>query len=459
MSNSSALWGGRFQEEISEIAHRFSSSIALDGTLWREDIQGSIAHARMLGETGIIPKNESLAIIAGLEAIRSEIENGAFQFDSSMEDVHMAIEARLMEKIGAVGGKLHTGRSRNDQVATDERLYLKRSLPMLSEKIDRLIDALLTQAEVHFESVMPGYTHLQRAQPVLLSHHLLAYIEMLSRDRERLADSLKRIDRSPLGAAAFAGTSYPVDREMTAREMEFSSVLQNSIDAVSDRDYLIELASVCSIIMMHLSRMAEELIIWSTREFGFVTMSDAATTGSSIMPQKKNPDMAELIRGKVGRVYGALFQLLTLMKGLPLAYNRDMQEDKQPMFDSIDTTRDCVEMMSHIVSETTFHPERMRVGASGDLLATELADYLVRTKQVPFREAHHHAGSIVAYAEQQGKTLEELSLMEYRIISIHFESDIFDYLDPRKSVNEKKSQGSTNPEMVLAAIEHWKRRR
>jgi argininosuccinate lyase len=452
MSKSTKLWGGRFSEGISDVAHRFSSSIALDGKLWREDIRGSIAHARMLGERSIITKEEASAIIAGLEDVALEIESGAFQFNDSMEDVHLAIEQRLTEKIGAVGGKLHTGRSRNDQIATDERLYLKRAIPVLFNNASEVIRELLIKAEEYIDAIMPGYTHLQRAQPVLLAHHLLAYVEMFARDRERLAGVLSRVDRSPLGAAAFAGTSYPIDREMTAKEIGFGTTLGNSIDAVSDRDYLIELASTCSIIMMHLSRMAEELILWSTREFGFVTMSDAVTTGSSIMPQKKNPDMAELIRGKVGRVYGALINLLTTMKGLPLAYNRDMQEDKQPMFDAIETTGDSLEMMALILRETRFNISKMESAASGELMATEIADYLVRAKGVPFREAHHITGKIVSFAEDAGKDLDQLTLNDYRVFSEHFEQDIFEYLDPRRSLAEKRSAGSSNPDMVTEAI-------
>ncbi len=456
MSTQQALWGGRFQEAISEIAHRFSSSIALDGKLWREDIRGSIAHARMLGECGIITKDEASLIVAGLGNVANEIETGVFQFNDAMEDVHLAIEHRLTETIGAVGGKLHTGRSRNDQVGTDERLYLKNAIPALSEKVTEVMAALLTKAEEYSMAIMPGYTHLQRAQPVLLAHHLLAYVEMFGRDRERLVDVLRRVDRSPLGAAAFAGTSYPIDRERTARELGFAGILDNSIDAASDRDYLIELASACSITMMHLSRMAEELVIWSTREFGFVTMSDAVTTGSSIMPQKKNPDMAELIRGKVGRVYGALINLLTTMKGLPLAYNRDMQEDKQPMFDAIDTTRDSLEMMALMIRETDYHTERMASAASGELMATEIADYLVRAKRVPFREAHHITGVIVSFAEKSNKNLAELSLEEFRVFSEQFDPNIFEYLEPERSLIEKKSAGSTNPAMVQAAIGKWR---
>ncbi|MFI5202057.1 MAG: argininosuccinate lyase, partial [Candidatus Kapaibacterium sp.] len=342
--------------------------------------------------------------------------------------------------------------SRNDQIATDERLYLKSAVPELAEKISEVIGALLEKAEEYSDAIMPGYTHLQRAQPVLLSHHLLAYVEMLARDGERLDDLLRRVDCSPLGAAAFAGTSYSIDREMTARELGFARIGRNSIDAVSDRDYLVELTSACSIIMMHLSRMAEELILWSTREFGFASMSDAVTTGSSIMPQKRNPDMAELIRGKVGRVYGAHIALLTMMKGLPLAYNRDMQEDKPPMFEALETTGDSLEMMAVILRETTFNRERMEAAVrGGDLMATELADYLAR-KGLPFREAHHTAGQIVAMAEERAINLDAVPLEDYRAFSELFEADIFEYLDPWRSVREKKSIGSTNPEMVREAV-------
>ncbi len=451
-----ALWGGRFSEAISDIAHRFSSGIAHDSKLWREDIRGSIAHARMLGARNIIPEAEAAAIIEGLEAIAKEIESGEFRFDASMEDVHLAIEQRLTEKIGAVGGKLHTGRSRNDQIALDERLYLRSAVSELIGRASDLITALLGKADEYADAVMPGYTHLQRAQPVLLSHHLLAYMLMLSRDCERLDDFLERISRSPLGAAALAGTSYPIDSEMTARELGFARPMRNSIDAVSERDYIIEVASICSIIMMHLSRMAEELILWSTGEFGFVSMSDKVTTGSSIMPQKRNPDMAELIRGKTGSVYGALMTLLTLMKGLPLAYNRDMQEDKPPMFAAVETTRDSLEMMAMIFRESTFNRDRMEAAVrSGDLMATEIADYLAR-KGVPFRDAHHIAGSIVAKAEAGNVNLDQLSLEEYRSFSELFEADIFEYLDPVRSLREKKSSGSTNPEMVRQAIAEWR---
>jgi argininosuccinate lyase len=453
-----ALWAGRFAQPIADVAHRFSSSIALDGKLWREDIRGSIAHARMLGETGIIPSDDADQIIDGLNAIAREIETGIFQFDDSMEDVHLVIEHRLTEKIGAVGGKLHTGRSRNDQVALDERLYLKTVIPQIIGRAFDLISALLDQAEAHVETLMPGYTHMQRAQPVLLSHHLLAYVEMFGRDIERLRDCLSRLDRSPLGAAAFAGTSYPIDREAVSNELGFAAPVANSIDAVSDRDYLIELASACSIVMMHLSRMAEELVLWSTTEFGFVTMSDAVTTGSSIMPQKKNPDMAELVRGKVGRVYGSLINLLTMMKGLPLAYNRDMQEDKAPMFEAITTTHDSLEVMAFVIRETTFNRERLQQATDqGYLTATEIADYLVR-KRIPFREAHYITGRIVASAELREQSLRDLPIETLRSFSDRIESDIYRFLDPATSVSEKRSSGSTNPELIRNAIDDWRSR-
>jgi argininosuccinate lyase len=451
-----ALWGGRFQEAIADIAHRFSSSIALDSKLWREDIRGSIAHAKMLGVTGIISRDESAQIISGLEAIALEIETGSLKFDDSMEDVHLAIETWLTQKIGATGGKLHTGRSRNDQVALDERLYLKTAIPDLAAGITHVMDVLLGLAEQYLDAVMPGYTHLQQAQPVLLSHHLMAHLEMLARDRERLDDCFGRTDRSPLGAAAFAGTSHPIERQFVASELGFDGLVENSIDAVSDRAYLIELASVCSIIMMHLSRMAEDLVIWSSKEFGFVTMSDRVTTGSSIMPQKKNPDMAELIRGKVGRVYGALVNLLTTMKALPLAYNRDMQEDKQPMFDAVETTRDSLELMAFMLGETQFNTERMREAVmSGELMATEIADYLTR-KGLPFREAHHVTGTIVAYAAEHHLLLLEVPLSSLQSFSSLIEQDLYEYLDPMRSLREKKSAGSTNPAMVRAAIAAWR---
>jgi argininosuccinate lyase len=455
---SKALWGGRFSEPVAEIAHRFSSSIRVDGRLYREDIAGSIAHAKGLVQAGILSAAEGEMIEAGLNEVLSEIESGQFRFDDSMEDVHLAIEARLTQKIGAVGGKLHTGRSRNDQVATDVRLYVRRSIEELVASIRAVQLSLLNQADRHRATVAPGYTHMQRAQPILLAHHLLAYVEMFGRDAERLIDAAKRVDRSPLGASAFAGTSYPIDRTVAANELGFSEVLANSIDAVSDRDHLIEVVSDCAIVMMHLSRLSEELVIWSTSEFGFVRMSDAVTTGSSIMPQKKNPDMAELIRGKVGRVYGDLMNLLTIMKSLPMAYNRDLQEDKEPLFDAIDTTRDSLGMMAYMIGETTFNCDTLTRAAGSDLLiATEVADYLTR-KGLPFREAHEVTGRIVAHAEQTGTSIREMSTEALQGFSPLFSVDVHAFLEPSKSIQEKKTFGSTNPELVAHQIEQWKKR-
>lgn len=453
-----SLWGGRFSEPVAEIAHRFSSSIHIDGRLYREDIAGSIAHTKGLIAAGILTPAEGDAIVTGLNEVCREIESGEFQFDDSMEDVHMAIEARLTEKIGGVGGKLHTGRSRNDQVATDVRLYLKSALSDLVGHVQQLQQALLSQAERHVDTVAPGYTHMQRAQPILLAHHLLAYVEMFGRDAERFIDALKRVDRSPLGASAFAGTSYPIDRAIAATELGFSDVLANSMDAVSDRDHLIEVVSDCAIVMMHLSRIAEELVIWSTSEFGFVRMSDAVTTGSSIMPQKKNPDMAELTRGKVGRVYGDLMNLLTIMKALPMAYNRDLQEDKEPLFDAIDTTRDSLAMMAYMLGETTFNSGTLARAAESDaLIATEIADYLTR-KGLPFRESHDVTGRIVAHAEQQGTSIRELTTEALLRFSPLFAEDVHAFLDPRRSLSEKKTLGSTNPNLVAEQIARWKKR-
>jgi argininosuccinate lyase len=446
----------RFTKPLTEIAHRFSSSIALDKKLYREDIAGSIAHVTMLAAVGVLSNSESDVIASGLREIEEEIANGAFVLDDHLEDIHLAIEQRLTEKIGALGGKLHTGRSRNDQVALDERIYLKRAIANLLNILRELQSALVTKAEENLGTVMPGYTHMQRAQPVLLSHHLLAYVEMLERDHSRLSDAAKRLNFSPLGSAAFAGTPYPLDRAMVADALGFDGALRNSIDGVSDRDYLIEVASACSIAMMHLSRFAEELVIWSTKEFGFVQMSDAVTTGSSIMPQKKNPDMAELVRGKTGRVYGALFNLLTIMKSLPLAYNRDMQEDKQPMFDAIETTADCLQMMRVLVEESTFSKERMQEALrDGHLTATDLADYLV-LKGATFREAHGVTGRLVGYCDSADKQLWEIDLAVLKEFSSLIDPDIYDALDPIKSVDRKQSSGSTATNEVRSQIDRWK---
>lgn len=450
-----ALWSGRFTESLADLAHRFSSSIAQDGKLFREDIAGSIAHARMLGSIGVLTEEESAQIIAGLRSIQDEIESGEFVFGPEEEDVHMAIEKKLVDAIGEAGGKLHTGRSRNDQVALDERLYMKRVLPSIRLALRELQRTLVSIASAQADTIMPGYTHMQRAQPVLLAHHLLAYVEMFDRDHERVTECYDRLNRSPLGSAAFGGSPFALDRTAVASELGFEGITRNSIDSVSDRDYLIEFAAAGSIIMMHLSRMAEELILWTTTEFGFVRMSDAVTTGSSIMPQKKNPDMAELVRGKTGAVYGALVNLLTTMKGLPLAYNRDMQEDKKPMFEVADTVSSSLQIMELLLRESTFNQEGMLAAVEeGFLNATEMADYLVR-KGVPFRTAHSITGQVVAYCVEIGQRLEEQSIDTLRRFSESFDLDIYEHLKPETSIANKRSPGSTAPSEVRAQLEHW----
>jgi len=456
-SSKKALWSGRFREPLSENAFAFSSSIAIDGKLWREDIAGSLAHVEMLGKQKIISKGNASKITRGLNEIAKEIASGKFTFNDQMEDIHLAIEQRLTEKIGPVGGKLHTGRSRNDQVALDERLYMRRASAQILTMIRSLQAALLSQAERHLETVMPGYTHMQRAQPVLLSHHLLAYVYMLGRDHERIEQCTFRMDLSPLGAAAFAGTSYPLDRAAVAERLGFRGIVANSVDAVSDRDHLIEFASDCSIVMMHLSRMAEELILWASREFGFVTMSDAVSTGSSIMPQKKNPDMAELVRGKTGKVYGALLTLLTIMKGLPLAYNRDMQEDKEPLFTAVDTTVASLGIMAEVIASNRYNVERMTAALREDYLsATELADYLVR-KGMPFREAHEVTGKIVAHAEEHKLALDAIDLAVFKTFSKKITKDIYRVLEPAHSISMKRSAGSTSIKEVKKQLTYWKK--
>ncbi len=451
------LWGGRFKEPLSELALNFSSSIEYDKLLYQEDIAGSIAHVEMLAACKVITASEARRIRSALKSILKEIESGKFSLTNNYEDVHSAIENRLIQKIGALGGKLHTARSRNDQIALDERLYLRSALREISKLIVNLQRVLLYKAEKYFHVLMPGYTHLQRAQPIMLSHHLLAYIYMLERDYERLQDCLKRVNKSPLGAAAFAGTPFPIDRAMVAKKLHFNGIIENSIDAVSDRDYVIEFVSTCAVIMMHLSRFAEELVLWTSKEFGFAQISDAYTTGSSIMPQKKNPDMAELVRGKTGRVYGSLMNLLTIMKGLPLAYNRDMQEDKKPMFDAYDTTRQCLFIFAHVLVHTTFDQYKLNEELRTDFLtATDMADYLV-TKGLPFREAHKITGEVVQYCITRKMYFGNLDLATLKEFSPKFEADVFDFILPNASVEHKKSAGSTNPHEVKKQIIHWTR--
>jgi len=445
-------WGGRFREKTSKVLDSFTESISFDRRLWKYDIQGSIAHARMLGRQGIITKEDSLKIANGLEEIAKDIERGKFTFREDLEDVHMNIEAVLIRKIGDTGRKLHTARSRNDQVALDLRLYVREELKEIISLIKQFQKILINVAIKHLNALMPGYTHLQRAQPVLLSHHLLAYVEMLQRDVERAYDCLKRVNRLPLGACALAGTTLPIDRDYVAELLAFDSVAQNSIDAVSDRDFAIELLANAAILIMHLSRFAEELILWSTEEFKFIELPDAFTTGSSIMPQKKNPDVAELVRGKTGRIYGNLLSLLTVMKGLPLSYNRDLQEDKQPVFDTVDTIKSCLIVLNEMFPGVLFHTVKMR-DTAGDAYstATDLAEYLVK-KGVPFRKSHEITGKIVLYSIEEEKRLEGLTLQELNNFSPMISKDIYSCLKAEESVRNKQSLGGTSLDEVKKQI-------
>jgi argininosuccinate lyase len=460
------LWSGRFRGRLHPEALNFSSSLDVDKLLFREDIAGSIAHVAMLAKQKILNAREARTIQRSLRLIEREIASGRLRWNGKgkpskrfvVEDIHMAIEQRLIEKLGDLGGKIHTARSRNDQIALDERLYLKREIRTILNAIRQLQRALVGKAEQYRSVAMPGYTHLQRAQPILLAHHLLAYTSMLDRDAERFGDCLKRVDRSPLGAGALAGTSFPIDRKHVSRILGFAGIVENSIDAVSDRDVHIEFLSACAIAMMHLSRLAEELVIWSSEEWDFVELSDAYTTGSSIMPQKKNPDMAELVRGKTGRVYGNLITLLTVMKGLPLAYNRDMQEDKEPLFDSVGTLAQSLRICAGMVTSARFNTKRFEaMGITDFILATELADYLVRNG-IPFRKAHSIVGSIVRNCIDRGIMLDNLSIADFRRFSPSFKRGVLKLLNVRSSLQAKCSAGSTSPSEVRKAIRSWKRR-
>jgi len=447
------LWGGRFSEGTSSNVEAFSESVSIDSRLYAQDIRGSIAHARMLERCGILSSADFTAIEKGLTEIKAEIEAGKFEFDPALEDVHMNIESALAARIGDAGKRLHTARSRNDQVATDLRLYVRDEISELQAGLKGLLQALLDQAEAHVELIMPGMTHLQHAQPVSFGHHLLAYFEMFGRDCGRLADAAKRLNFSPLGAAALAGTPHPIDRHMTASELGFESPCRNSIDAVSDRDFALETLSACSIVMMHLSRLSEEIIIWNSSEFAFVDLPDSYCTGSSIMPQKKNPDVAELTRGKVGRVYGNLMNLLTTMKGLPLAYNRDMQEDKTPVIDTLDTVKICLDVMTGLVAGLNPRPEKIApVLNEGFITATDVADYLVK-KGVPFREAHHIVGAMVAELGRQNKRIDQLSLNEFKQFSAKIEGDILDVVTVAGSCDSRTSFGGTARVNVRAAVQ------
>lgn len=446
------LWGGRFSKATDTKVDDFNSSIRFDMRLYRQDILGSIAHASMLGKQKIIPQADADLIVKTLKEILSDIEAGKVEFLVDAEDIHMNIEKILTDRIGAAGKRLHTGRSRNDQVALDIRMYIKDEISEIKEMVRVLMDTLLTLAEAHTQTIMPGYTHLQKAQPVTFAHHVMAYFEMLRRDIGRLDDTYKRTNVCPLGSGALAATTYPLDREAVAHALGFDSVTQNSLDGVSDRDFALELMSALSILMMHLSRFCEELILWSSHEFSFVEMDDAYSTGSSIMPQKKNPDVAELIRGKTGRVYGDLMSLLTTMKGLPLAYNKDMQEDKEPVFDAIDTVKLCLPVFTDMLSTMKVKTEAMLQGAKGGFTnATDAADYLVK-KGLPFREAHEVVGKMVAYALDHNKSLDQFRLEEFKACSPIFDQDVYDAISMETCVNGRSIVGGPAIETVKAAI-------
>lgn len=437
------LWGGRFSKNTNELVDAFNASIDFDKRLYHEDIRGSIAHAGMLAKCGIIPAEDGEKIIAGLKDILADIEAGNFHFDVALEDIHMNVEARLTERIGSAGARLHTARSRNDQVALDMHMYMKREVAEIAELLLKFEEALLTVAKKHEKTLMPGYTHLQRAQPITFAHHMLAYFNMLQRDFRRLLGVWEGADMMPLGAGAIAGTTFPIDRFMVAEELNFGTVYPNSMDAVSDRDYIIEFLSFASTLMMHMSRLSEEICLWSSTEFGFVELDDAFATGSSMMPQKKNPDISELVRGKTGRVYGHLMAMLTTAKGLPLTYNKDLQEDKEGFFDAIDTVKFTLAVYRDMILTMTVNVDKMAQAVSKDFSnATDLADYLVR-KGLPFRQAHEVVGKCVAYAIHQGKFLPEISLEEYKQFSDLFESDLLVALKPEHCVEARKSYGGT----------------
>ena len=446
------LWGGRFEKGNDRLVEEFHSSLSFDRRLYSQDIRGSMAHARMLGRVGVITWDEAAQIVSGLEAVLADIEAGRVEFSPAVEDIHSLVEQELIKKIGDLGKKLHTGRSRNDQVALDVRMYIKEEIEEIEGLLRGLRLTLVDLAEEHVETVMPGYTHLQRAQPVTYAHHLLAYFEMFGRDLGRLYDCFYRIDVMPLGAGALAGTVFPLDRESVAAELGFGRISENSLDAVSDRDFAIEFCAAASLIMMHLSRFCEEIILWSTSEFAFIEVDDAYATGSSIMPQKKNPDMAELTRGKAGRVFGDLQTLLTLMKGLPLAYNKDMQEDKEALFDAVDTVKKCLLVFKPMIRTIRVRKDRMdRAVRSGFTNATDLADYLVR-KGVPFREAHEIVGKAVLYAIEQEKDLEAISLDAYRGFSASIEADVYAAISIENSLTARRLYGGPAPEAVREAI-------
>ena len=450
------MWAGRTDGATEKIADDFNSSIHFDNRMYRQDITGSMAHAQMLAAQGILTQADADTLTEGLAGILQDLDSGALAFDMSCEDIHMFVEQVLTERLGDVGKKLHTARSRNDQVALDIRMYLRNEIDEITVLVKNLIAALVRKAEAYSDTIMPGYTHLQRAQPITFGHHLMAYVMMLLRDMDRLADCRKRMNQSPIGCCALAGTTYPVDRNFEAEKLGFDGICRNSLDGVSDRDFCVELMSALSLLMMHMSRFSEEVILWCSWEFQFVELSDAYTTGSSIMPQKKNPDMAELIRGKTGRVYGDLMALLTTLKGIPLAYNKDMQEDKESVFDACDTAQMCLKVCAGMVDTMHARPENMkRAAQKGFINATDLADYLVK-KGMPFRSAYKISGQLVALCIRKNTVLEELSLAEYRGFSELFAEDLYEEIDLKTCVEKRISQGGTSTASVLSQINYVK---
>ena len=451
------MWSGRFSESTDEALQEYSESVSYDQRLYEVDIRGSIAHAEMLGETGIIPKDDAANIVRELERIREDIAAGKFEFLTGLEDIHMNIESALIERLGNVGARLHTARSRNDQVATDERLYVREEIDEIRSEIASLQKALVALGRRYDQTILPGLTHLQHAQPVLLAHHLLAYVEMLARDSDRLADCRKRLNVLPLGSGALAGSTLPIDRELVAKKLGFDGVTRNSMDAVSDRDFMVELLAGLSLIAMHCSRLAEDLILWSSQYCAFIDLGDAFCTGSSLMPQKKNPDVAELARGKTGRVYGHLMGLLTTLKGLPLTYNRDLQEDKEGVFDAIDTVRATLRLLAPMLAGAEVNTEAMEAAAHNpDLMATDLAEWLVR-KGIPFREAHHAVGGLVGYCATKGITIAEASLEEIQELIPEATAEVCELFSSRRSVEGRDITGATAPRQVDKQLKRWEK--
>lgn len=449
------LWGGRFTKETNQLVHNFNASLSFDQKFYKQDIDGSIAHVNMLAKQGIVTNEERFAILNGLESIKSDIENGTLEISPEYEDIHSFVESTLIERIGDTGKKLHTGRSRNDQVALDMKLYIRDEIGETDALLKELLAVILRIMKENVETYMPGFTHLQKAQPVTVAHHFGAYFEMFRRDRSRLHDIRERMNYCPLGAGALAGTTYPLDREFTAELLNFKGATSNSMDSVSDRDYIIELLSALSTIMMHLSRFSEEIIVWNTNEYRFIELDDAYSTGSSIMPQKKNPDIAELVRGKTGRVYGALMSILTTMKGLPLAYNKDMQEDKELTFDAIDTTKGCIALFTGMIDTMTFNKPVMEASAkNGFTNATDAADYLVN-HGIPFRDAHGIIGRLVLMCIDKGISLDELPLDDYKSVSPVFENDIYEAISLKTCVEKRLTKGAPGPKAMLDAISEY----